>query len=343
MDQSSNLPSLSLSLSDFEKPQSSESKKNPLTLFDDLLDNPETSHQLPNTNTNPLNPLPVSAPAQKVSTKKYKLIKRNLDSSLNRYGLEAEINSIVRVGYLSALGETKLESFDVYMEGVKMMCGGDANVKRGWYGASKSEIYGVLASGFDYPRNHGVYGHGVYLSATKHPIESLQSSPSDDVGIRYFLVCRLILGKVEVVNPFSGQNNPSSDSFHSGVDNLTHPKKYIIWAANMNTHILPEYLVSFRTYSHVTGFLNILEPYQISMPMAVMINSLSFCLPAQSLLLVVNYYDDYMERRLNTMEFMEKLRQILGDRLLTALLKSYTQNNGHIGETSGQQTQQLLV
>ncbi|GFP92346.1 probable inactive poly [ADP-ribose] polymerase sro5 [Phtheirospermum japonicum] len=329
MDQGFKHPSLSLTLNDFEKPQPSEPKKtSPLTLFDDLLDNPETANQLPNTTTNNnlLNQcqrgvMPVSAPARKVSVKKYELIRRKLDSSLSLCGLNAEINSIIRIGYVSAAGQSKLDSFNVNLEGVKIMCGGDANVKRGWYGASKGEINGTLVSGFNYPQNHGVY-----LSASAHPVESLQSSPSDEDGVRHMLICRVILGRVEVVDPFSGQNNPSSDSFHSGVDKLMHPKKYIIWAANMNTHILPEFLVSFRSYSHVTGVLNILEPYPISMPVAAMINSLSFSLPAQSLLSVVNYYDDYMERRLSTVEFTERLREILGDRLLNVLLQSYTQN-----------------
>ncbi|GFQ05397.1 hypothetical protein PHJA_002683800 [Phtheirospermum japonicum] len=81
---------LSLTLNDFEKPQPSELKKtSPLTLFDDLLDNPETANQLPKTNNNnPLNQCqrgvkPVSAPAHKVSVKKYELIRRKLDSSLS--------------------------------------------------------------------------------------------------------------------------------------------------------------------------------------------------------------------------------------------------------------------
>ncbi|GFQ05398.1 probable inactive poly [ADP-ribose] polymerase sro5 [Phtheirospermum japonicum] len=73
-----------------------------------------------------------------------------------------------------------------------MMCGGDANVKRGWYGASKGEVNGVLVSGFDYPRNHGVY-----LSAKDHPVESLQSSPSDEDGVMHMLICRVILGRLE--------------------------------------------------------------------------------------------------------------------------------------------------
>ncbi|GFP92347.1 probable inactive poly [ADP-ribose] polymerase sro5 [Phtheirospermum japonicum] len=345
MDQGFKLPSLSPTLNDFEKPQPSEPKKTgPLTLFDDLLDNPETSNQLPQTNNNnPLNQcqrdvMLVSAPALKVSAKKYELIRRKLDSSLSLCGLNAEISSIVRIGYLSEAGQSKLDSFNVNLEGAKMMCGGYANVKRGWYGASKGEINGVLVSGFNYPRNHGVY-----LSAKAHPVESLQSSPSDEDGVRHMLICRAILGRMEVVNPFSGQKNPSSDSFHSGVDDLMYPKKYIIWAANMNTHILPEFLVSFRTHSHFTGILHILEPYPISMPVAAMINSLSFSLPAQSLLSVVKYYDDYMERRLNTAEFTERLREILGDRLLTILLKSYTQNHELIEGTAGQQTQELLV
>lgn len=71
----------------------------------------------------------------------------------------------------------------------------------------------------------------------------------DRDGLQHILLCRLILGKPELVQPGSDQFHPSSDQFDSGVDNMIRPKKYIVWCSNMNTHILPEYIVSFKASS----------------------------------------------------------------------------------------------
>lgn len=82
---------------------------------------------------------------------------------------------------------------------------------------------------------------------------SVVSLPPDEDGFRYMLLCRVLLGKMEVVHPGSGQHNPSSDEFDSGVDNLASPRKYIIWSSRMNTHILPEFVVSFRATTSCKG------------------------------------------------------------------------------------------
>ena len=75
---------------------------------------------------------------------------------------------------------------------------------------------------------------------------SMNSSVADENGVRRLLLCRVILGKMEVVRPGSQQCHPSSEDFDSGVDNLSAPKRYIVWSSHMNTHILPEYVVTFR-------------------------------------------------------------------------------------------------
>lgn len=78
---------------------------------------------------------------------------------------------------------------------------------------------------------------------------SLKSSVMDKDGLRHFLLCRVILGRPERVHPGSEQCHPSSEEYDSGVDSLSAPKKYIIWCSRMNTHILPEYVISFKVPS----------------------------------------------------------------------------------------------
>lgn len=82
---------------------------------------------------------------------------------------------------------------------------------------------------------------------------SLKNSDVDKDGVRYMLLCRVMLGKVEAVHPGSDQSHPSSTEFDSGVDNLKVPKRYIVWTSNMNTHILPEYIISLKAPSSLKG------------------------------------------------------------------------------------------
>lgn len=60
------------------------------------------------------------------------------------------------------------------------------------------------------------------------------------------VLCRVILGKVELVRHGSEQFHPSCENFDSGVDNLENPNHYVVWNMNMSTHIYPEYVVSFK-------------------------------------------------------------------------------------------------
>lgn len=76
---------------------------------------------------------------------------------------------------------------------------------------------------------------------------------ADENGVRYLMLCRVILGKAEAVPPGSKQCHPSSDEFDSGVDDLTSPKKYILWSTHVNTHILPEFILNFRTPPSLKG------------------------------------------------------------------------------------------
>lgn len=69
----------------------------------------------------------------------------------------------------------------------------------------------------------------------------------DEEGLRYLLLCRLILGKPELIISGSKQSYPSSAEFDSGVNDLHNPRNYVIWSCNMNSFILPSYIVSFRS------------------------------------------------------------------------------------------------
>ena len=75
---------------------------------------------------------------------------------------------------------------------------------------------------------------------------SVLPSEVDETGLMHLLLCRVILGKQEVITADSNQFHPSSSEFDSGVDDLSAPKKYFVWSAYMNSHILPCYIISFE-------------------------------------------------------------------------------------------------
>lgn len=76
---------------------------------------------------------------------------------------------------------------------------------------------------------------------------------ADDNGVKHMVLCRVILGKIEKVEAGSQQSHPSSTEFDTGVDDPTFPTRYIVWCSNMNRHILPEYIVSFKSTNCLPG------------------------------------------------------------------------------------------
>ena len=83
-------------------------------------------------------------------------------------------------------------------------------------------------------------------------IHSAMSTVADEHGLRHVMLCRVILGKVEAVPAGSNQSQPSSRQYDTGVDDISAPKRYIIWTAFMNSHIHPDYIVSFK-YNYMKG------------------------------------------------------------------------------------------
>ncbi|KAL3625386.1 hypothetical protein CASFOL_030840 [Castilleja foliolosa] len=254
-------------------------------------------------------------------------IKNNLESSLSAYGLDARVESIYKNVFSSVMGQVRLRCFNMYTAAVEKHCSGNANVKHAWYGASKKAIEDILRFGFGYGSNNGV-GKGIYLSEIDHAIESMQQAPADEDGVRYMLVCRVILGNMEVISPFPGQNEPSSLAFDSGVDNNLYPKKYILWATRMNTHILPDYVVTFRTTDR--GSMRDLQPSKAanaSAPWAATYEALSRFLNADELKFVSDQYDNYKKHRITKYELVRSLRGVVEDELSVRLIKDPTEKD----------------
>jgi len=97
-----------------------------------------------------------------------------------------------------------------------------------------------------------------------YQLYSVRYCDVDENGIRHLALCRVIMGNMEILCPGTGQFQPSSCEYDSGVDNIQCPRYYVVWNMNMNTHIYPEFVVSFKVSSDAEGdmfFLSFLFPF----------------------------------------------------------------------------------
>lgn len=54
------------------------------------------------------------------------------------------------------------------------------------------------------------------------------------------------MGNMELLRLGSDQFHPSGCEYDNGVDDIESPNYYVVWNMNMNTHIYPEFVVSFK-------------------------------------------------------------------------------------------------
>ncbi|KNA25042.1 hypothetical protein SOVF_010200 [Spinacia oleracea] len=208
--------------------------------------------------------------------------------------------------------------------------GGSSVVKFAWFGGSKERIQQVLSRGFSFHDLQHNNNAAIFLSPDHSPAQSVEKSIPDRNGVRHVLLCRVLLGKSELIPANSTQTEPSSDEFDSGVDDFDNPNKYIIWSNNMNSHILPEYVVSFtipppssritKGFSKMQNAMKMPTSPWISFP--ALISVLGRFLPADAISLISKYHKEYKERRLSRPELIKIVRQIAGDKLLIAVIKS---------------------
>ncbi|KAL7241026.1 hypothetical protein ACSBR2_006614 [Camellia fascicularis] len=254
----------------------------------------------------------------------YEIIKKSFLKGMGQFMEDTNVVAIHRNSSTSLTGRARMESFRIFAEAVAEKEGGDGNIKYGWFGGSRDEICDVVNHGFSNCRES--HGFGVHLSPANFAIDSLLSSPMDEDGLRHMLLCRVILGKMEEVRTGSKQSQPSSKEFDSGVDNLSSPRRYIVWSAYMNSHILPSHIVSFRAPS-LRGFGRIqtpvLKPNSPYMKFPTLLSMLSKFLPRSKMVLITKYHNDYRENKLSRSQLIQRLRQQAGDELLMDVIKSY--------------------
>ncbi|XP_055806863.1 probable inactive poly [ADP-ribose] polymerase SRO2 [Solanum dulcamara] len=255
------------------------------------------------------------------------LIKAGFVSGLRQLGKEIEVVAIHKNLCSTIIGQAKLQSFRIYCEAMRKKCGGDANIKYAWFGSSKDEIYKIISYGFSTitePKSGECFGIGVHL----HPanIHGVLSAVEDEDGLRHILLCRVILGNTEVIEASSKQFQPTSPHFDSGVDNYLAPKTYIIWPSYMNSHILPNFLLTFRSPTLLSGASSKIKKVPLK-PSRIkfhdLLRVLSKFLHPSRVVLISKYYEDFQKNKITKLVFIRKLRQIAGDTSLRAVMKLY--------------------
>ncbi|KAJ8553774.1 hypothetical protein K7X08_024452 [Anisodus acutangulus] len=231
-----------------------------------------------------------------------------------------QITAIHKETCSSFTKQAKLQSFVIFSKAVEKKNGGNANVKYAWFGASKDEINNILSHGFSHTLNNGAYSNAICLTPDDNPLDCLQSAVADKNGLKHLLLCRVILGKSEVVHPGTGQCHPSSEEFDIGVDNLLSPRKYIVWSTHMNSYVFPEFMVSFRVTPHVK--VPVRNPKSPWITFAALISALSKFLPPHTIKLITKYHSDHKERKITRRDLIQHVRKLAGDALLTAIIKS---------------------
>ncbi|KAG9456476.1 hypothetical protein H6P81_000984 [Aristolochia fimbriata] len=181
------------------------------------------------------------------NNKAYVSVKNLFLGGMTKMDQNTKVKAVYWCSHASPMGSARLEAFQKTVQMTKATRG-NANVRLAWYGSTPNIIESTVVHGFSKVGTWSgatPYGIGIYLTPENHPYVSASSS-EPDVGNEFHVVlCRVVMGNMEEVELGSRQFHPSKESFDNGVDNLKEPKWFIVWSTYMNTHILPEYVVSF--------------------------------------------------------------------------------------------------
>lgn len=176
----------------------------------------------------------------------YEAVRNRFLAGLSTLVTFSSIVGIYRCVPSSSSAQARFQAFQNHVEIIRKYRG-KANVRYAWHGTSRKGVAGIALHGFGQTStSKAAYGTGVYLSPEDCSHVSAGYSDVDENGLRHMVLCRVIMGNMEQVQPVSQQFHPSSEHYDSGVDDIKNPKHYIIWSTHMNTHIHPEYILSFK-------------------------------------------------------------------------------------------------
>ncbi|GFQ01171.1 inactive poly [ADP-ribose] polymerase rcd1 [Phtheirospermum japonicum] len=252
--------------------------------------------------------------------KGYAIVKNLLLSGLGTVEPGVTVTSVHQCARMGPLDRARLEIFSKKLE-ITKKTRGESNMVFAWYGTSAKGVESILTHGFGIPSNlshsegHGI---GIHLSPIRSPQNSAVLSEADENGEKHVVLCRVILGKCEKVEAGSKQSYPSSVDYDTGVDDINNPRWYTVWHANMNTHILPECVVSYRPGSIKA---NTSRTTPASVFVTKLFSKLAGSLPQPRLQELQTLWGSCKEGKLGRDTFMKQLRSVVGDEVLRSTIQ----------------------
>ncbi|KAJ0232800.1 Inactive poly [Hirschfeldia incana] len=271
--------------------------------------------------------------------------------------------AVLDVGrFSSEIAEARLELFQKQVEITKKHRG-DANIRYAWLPAKREVLSGIMTQGLGVGGafiRKSIYGVGIHLTAADCPYFSARHCDIDENGVRYMVLCRVIMGNMELLHGDKAQFFSGEEEYDNGVDDVENPKNYIVWNINMNTHIFPEYVVRFKLSvphnaegnlvarndnSGVTlegpkdlppqldlngpergsGSANSVgssttKPKSPWMPFPTLFAAISHKIAEKDMSFIYADYQQLREKNITRGEFVRKLRGIVGDDLLRSTI-----------------------
>ncbi|XP_062213066.1 inactive poly [ADP-ribose] polymerase RCD1-like [Phragmites australis] len=181
---------------------------------------------------------------QRVDSAVQNLLLKGLGQPFN----EKDIIGIYRTPLLDQQGQVRSSLFQKEVEATKSRRG-NANVRYAWLPCSRDTMEEMMMQGsleIAKPQQGTMYGVGTHLAPANCSNSCARYLDIHEDGIIRMMLCRVIMGNVELVFPGSKQFQPTNESFDSGVDDLQKPKHYIIWDTNVHNHIYAEYAVIIK-------------------------------------------------------------------------------------------------
>ncbi|KAK0575786.1 hypothetical protein LWI29_007051 [Acer saccharum] len=240
----------------------------------------------------------------------YSLIRNYFLDGIKTIDAGATITAIHQCTRAGHLERARFEVFKKQIE-ITKAARGASNTVYVWYGTSTGGVESILAHGFGMPSKISTYGVGIYLSPTGLPSLSAKLAEADQNGEKHIVLCRVILGNVEKVETGSKQSYPTGVDFDSGSDDPKSLNWYIVWSSNMNRHIIPECVVSYKPSGYLQGQLrgaHTFTKYLLEKLFSKMKSSLS----PSKLQEVINLYHNYKDGKIAKYNFFKQLRLVAG-------------------------------
>ncbi|CAN6459389.1 unnamed protein product [Victoria cruziana] len=179
--------------------------------------------------------------------KAFSVIKNVFLRGMRKQSSETIVTALYRCPY----GTSRFQEFKRAAERTKA-ARGHINMRYAWHGTSANDVGAILFRGFgesNISSGPGAFGVGISLSSASCSCLSASMAEPTYNGERHAILCRVVMGNIEEVEPGSQQAQPSCEEFDNGVDDVMNSRRYIVWRINMNSHILPEYVVTFKNYA----------------------------------------------------------------------------------------------